>query len=57
MRVLLDPKVFKYFGRLDLSTDSIETLRLKLGTGGKMTRQCVLAELARREGATIARRR
>lgn len=59
MRVLLEPKTFKYFGRIaeDLSVKSVETLRLKLGVGGKMTRQCVLAELARRDGAQVARQR
>lgn len=59
MRVLLDAKTFRYFSRIsdDLANLSADTLRLKLGNGGPMTRKCVVAELARREGAKVVRRR
>lgn len=58
MRIALDTKVFDYFKRMDLSEQTEATLIEKLRSSGPMTRQCVLAELGRREkGGIVVRKR
>jgi hypothetical protein len=57
MRVSLDRKTFSYFKRMELTDHPDQAVIEKLRQSGPMTRQCCLAELARREGATVVRTR
>lgn len=58
MRVSLVDKDFEYFKRLpDLKNESTASVIEKIKTGGPMTRRVMCAELARREGALVVRKR
>lgn len=57
MRIALGDKEFAYFGRTDFADQPTAVLVAKMQNSGPMTRHCVIAELARREGAEVVRRR
>jgi hypothetical protein len=57
MRIALGDKDFKYFARTDFTDVTDQGLLMKIQHSGPMTRRTALAELARRSGAEVARRR
>lgn len=57
MRVALGDKEFAYYGRMDFADVPNAVLIAKVQQSGPMTRRCAIAELARRDGAEVVRRR